>query len=121
MAAFGGPELWREIPFSSEKNYWAITCRENIPPEYAFDDWWSEESLKAEAAIAREYMLPWQLRGPPHGPQPGTPLLWRGMEWRPNTRKWMKRAGSQLDERNLAYGKASKSKKGGATKGMGKK
>ena len=117
-AHLGGPILWREIPWNLKQNAWVYEDRRTLPAKYAFDDWWSEDALAEEARLAKEFMIPWSLRGPPDGPVLGKPSLWRGLSWRPNAKKWMARGGTTLDDRNLAYGK-NKGKGKGASPGWG--
>ena len=74
---------------------------------YEFDDWWSDESLEEEAQLPAKYKIPFNLRGPPDGPVPNGPKQWRGLDWRPQTKKWMSRGGKHLDARNASFGKKS--------------
>ena len=83
----GGPETWRSMPWDYEHGYWRHRHRESLPEEYAFDDWWDEESLKQESHLAKWYMIPWDLRGPPTGPAPNKPRTWRDRVWRRG--RWM--------------------------------
>ena len=75
--------------------------------------------MKEEARLAKEHMIPEALRGPPDGPGPGPPWLWRGMTWKEDTREWVKRAGKRLEGRNEYYGKR-KGKGKGKNKGDAK-
>ena len=111
----GGPELWRDIPWNIQQNCWQFSMRQQLPSAYRFEDWWSEESLELEARLAKHHLIPWALRGPPNGPQPGSPKLWRSLSWRPNAQKWMSRGGTELGERAVKYGKG-KNKGGGKNK-----
>ena len=86
---FGGPESWRGIPWNSVTSNWSWVSRQQLPSEYCFANWWSEASLDAEAELAHFHLIPWALRGPPDGPLLGSPLFWRGLAWRPNSKKWM--------------------------------
>ena len=100
----GGPELWRDIPWNIDKGCWLFSARRQLPITYQFEDWWSEESLKEEARLAVRHMIPWSLRGPPNGPQPGGPKTWRDMAWRAGSCKWMSRGGQTKDARDAKYG-----------------
>ena len=86
------PSRWKKIPWNREKGSWQFSAREQLPKEYAELDLWT--ALDEEAEVARRFQIPWNLRGPPTGPVPGKPKLWRGMQWRPNARKWMSRGGA---------------------------
>ena len=99
------PTHWKGIPFNYSKRKWEPVVRADIAPEYqAFTDWYSAEGLLEEARLARLYHVPWHLRGPPNGPiAPGG--LWRGMVWRPQAEKWMKRGGANKEERAKKYSK----------------
>ena len=100
------PTLWKGIPFNEKKKIRACWMRSQLPGEYKrITDWFSEDGLAKEAEIARYYQIPWSLRGPPTGPIDGKPKLWRGMQWRPRSEKWMKRAGENLSEQNSKYSK----------------
>ena len=66
----GGPETWMGIPFNTKKNQWGCSHRSQLPAEYAFDDWWAEESLGLEHRLAKKHHIAWDLRGPPNGPVP---------------------------------------------------
>lgn len=96
--ARGGPELWRDMAFDPNKNRWCWRLREELPQEYRdwvlARDWTSEAGLKLEAELAAKYCVPWALRGPP-APCNGGPALWRNMQWRPGTQKWMSRGGGK--------------------------
>ena len=104
-----GPLLWKHMPFNSEKNCWGYWHRSQLPKEYTFRDWWSEEALELEAKFAREYSIPWQFRGPPTGPPPNEPRkMWRGRAWRPGSQKWMCRGGTHLAEHDAKFRKSKK-------------
>ena len=106
--ADGGPARWRGIPFDEASKTWTFTSRDQLPPAYSFTDWWSEESLEAEAKVARRHLIPWGLRGPPQGPERGH-TTWRGMQWRAGSRKWMSRGpGSHGKGKGAKQGKGDK-------------
>jgi hypothetical protein len=89
------PTVWNQIPFNQRTKSWLFETRAELPREYSvFTDWWTAEGLIAESALARKYMIPWKLRGPPTGPTARSPKSWRGMAWRPNAKKWMSRGGA---------------------------
>jgi hypothetical protein len=91
----GSPTLWNQIPFNQRTRSWLFETRAELPSEYRdFTNWWKPEGLIAEAALARKYMIPWKLRGPPTGPTARSPKSWRGMAWRPRAEKWMSRGGA---------------------------
>ena len=117
-----GPELWRDMLFSFDKGLWGYRYRHQLPANYKFDDWWSEDSLKEEARLAFKHMIPWSLRGPPNGPglDPDR-QRWRGLAWRPNSKKWMSRDGDNLETRNHVHHKGKHKGKGnGKVKGKSK-
>ena len=98
------PKLWKTIPFNYAKKNWTFAGREKLPEEYKqITDWYSEAGLALEHQIAKYYLIPWALRGPPNGPHPGGPRLWRGMAWRPNAKKWMSRSGQFLEDHNRKF------------------
>ena len=104
--AVSGIALWNDVPYNNEKKAWQCWTRDMLPAAYAFDDWWSQESLQREAELAHLYRIPHSLRGPPNGPQfPGQ--TWRDLEWRPRSKKWMSRGGLQKADHDARYGKAS--------------
>ena len=49
--------------------------------------------LQEESATSRAKGIAWKKRGPP-GPDEGGPKRWRGQRYRPKTKKWMNRGGS---------------------------
>ena len=106
----GGPETWRSMPWDYEHGYWRHRHRESLPAEYAFEDWWDEESLKQESLLARWFMIPWDLRGPPTGPAPNKSRTWRGRVWRCG--RWM------LTQPNLIYLNMSRGIKLGMVKNI---
>ena len=106
----GGPEVWRSMPWDHVHGYWRHRCRETLPAEYAFEDWWDEESLKQESHLAKWYMIPWVLRGPPTGPAPNKSRTWRGRVWRRG--RWM------LKQPNMIYLDRSKGIKLGMVKNI---
>ena len=109
----GAPSSWRSIAFNPKENCWSYQDRSQLPASYKFDDWWDKDALEEEARLVREHIIPWSLRGPPEGPVKGDPnrQLWRGRVWRPESKKWMNRAGKNLGIRNEVAQK---------TKGKGK-
>ena len=121
-----GPELWRGMPFKLPEGCWGYWNRQQLPANYKFDDWWSEESLREEARLAKEHMIPWSLRGPPNGPGPGRDRRhWRGLRWRPKKMQWMNRGGEDLATRTQVHHKGKHKGKGkgkgnGKVKGKGK-
>lgn len=107
----GGPLLWKHMPWNSEKNCWGYWCRSQLPKAYTFSNWWSTQALELEARFAREYNIPWALRGPPQGPPANEPRkLWRGRAWRPGSQKWMCRGSTHLAEHDAKFRKAEKKK-----------
>ena len=88
-----GPKEWRGIPWNKAANAWEWQSRDHLPAEYSFEDWWDPVMLEREHWLARRFMIPWPLRGPPNGPTKDSPKRWRGMEWRPQTRVWASRGG----------------------------
>ena len=122
----GHDELWRDMPFNPKAGHWGYWDRKQLPANYKFDDWWSEESLREEARLAKEHMIPWSLRGPPNGPglDPDR-QRWRGLQWRANSKQWMNRGGDNLETRNHVHHKGKHKGKGkgkgnGKVKGKGK-
>ena len=99
----GGPELWLGLPFHTTKGVWGYMNRKQLPPTYAFEDWWTPAAMHEEARLAKLHRISWDLRGPPHGPVLGGPKTWRNMEWRANSEKWMTRGGSKKDEYDKYY------------------
>ena len=88
------PRVWNGIPWNSELGCWQFRSRSELPEEYTrIENWWEPEGLEWEAELAKKYMIPWKLRGPPTGPTATSPKYWRGMAWRKGTQKWMSRAG----------------------------
>ena len=117
----GGPMVWKGIPWDYKKGCWGFTSREQLPREYSFQDWWSEEALRDEQEIAMRYHIPWGLRGPPNGPDTRRGLfLWRSRKWRANTRMWMNSGGGGKDCRQAKFGKSSKNKGKGNARGKGR-
>ena len=107
----GGPLLWKHMPWNSEKSCWGYWSRSQLPKAYTFSNWWSPQALELEARFAREFNIPWPLRGPPHGPPANEPRkMWRGRAWRPGSKKWMCRGGTHLEEREAKFRKAEKKK-----------
>ena len=67
------------------------------------NEWWNDpEALAAEHNAAHANSIPWAQRGPPP-PGKGGPETWRGLTYRPNSGKWMKRGGKHLQYYNSLY------------------
>ena len=110
----GGPVTWKGIPWNADKQCWGWTSRDQLPPQYAFDDWWSDESMKEELALTLRLHIPWNLRGPPDGPDEARGLYtWGSRKWRPNTKMWMNAGGKKKEQRDARFSK-------GKGKGRGK-
>ena len=85
------PDVWKELSFNFSKGRWQPNDRDSLPAEYAnINDWWTAEGLEMEASLTFKYHIPWSLRGPPNGPE-WPQQTWRGLSWRPGSRKWMNR------------------------------
>ena len=62
------------------------------------------EHYKAESLLAKAAGVKWQDRGPrPEWSE--MPDRWKGGTFRPNAKRWAKRGGAHLAERNEKYGK----------------
>ena len=90
---------------------WAFFDRSQLPEEYKaigrIHGWWTAEGLEEEHRLANDYGISWSLRGPPEGPEPGSPSLWRGKKWAANARQWKMSGGASKVERLHKYGKAA--------------
>ena len=66
---------------------------EGLNPNVSHEMWLD---MQAEAAVAQEMGVPWQMRGPPGDPA-DPHARWRGQRYRPETGKWANRGGENRE------------------------
>ncbi len=82
----------------------AATARRGAPRQ---ENNYTEQEIayyKMEAHLAHESGLRWSARGP-RPEYADMPKEWKGGTWRPNAKRWAKRGGADLDERNARFRK----------------